>query len=174
MPFRWARRRWREVPDAVGMRVSSAIRPRSAPRHVIDDESVTAPVEAGQAPSPRTKRETNIDAKAEADREAHGEAGPGSYKHDGGTVIRHHDERRVRRHDRNVRSHPHDNRWICSQIAILRGFPAQSLYRVHHIGALRQDGITQLLRPGHVGSHHVENRREWQKRLHAGVPGYLV
>ena len=58
--------------------------------------------------------------------------------------------------------------------ARLLGFGAQRLDRVHHIGLLRQHSVTQLLRPAQLRAHHLQHRRERNKRLHAGIPVLLL
>jgi len=47
-------------------------------------------------------------------------------------------------------------------VGTLRLLP-QSLDRVHHVGALREERISDLLRPRQGRGHHVEYRRERQK-----------
>ena len=104
MVFCRARPRGRIAPDGIGVNVGCTIHPSPAPRMVIDEHHVMAPIEVGppESPSPGTKRQANGYAKAEADRGAHDEAGARSRKHDARAIRGDHDETRVYGHDGDV------------------------------------------------------------------------
>ena len=53
-------------------------------------------------------------------------------------------------------------------------FAPQQLDGIHHIGALRENGVAEIVGPVDVAGHHVENGREGKQRENAGIPGKLI
>src|SRR5579862_7912313 len=84
----------RESPDVwIRMRVGAAIGPGTSPPRIVDEERVSAPVEAVVAPSPRPEKSSNAHAEAPADRSANEEAGP-RREEDHRGIVRGHDDKR--------------------------------------------------------------------------------
>src|ERR1700722_15806617 len=68
-------RRPATYPWAIVVSVNSAVNPGSSPGSVIDKNSMPSPVEAGVAPSPGAKRDTQAHTEAKADGTAHVKSG---------------------------------------------------------------------------------------------------
>ncbi len=160
------------------MSVCATVGPRSSPASVIDEYGVSAPIKAPietRTPSPGSEECSKRYSKAEADAAPNRETRPRREENDPRVICRHHHERRIRRHDRDVRSTAHHNLAVGPQdISEIPGLCAFPLDGVHHVLLLREKRVPQVRSPVDVGSHHVQHGREWQKRLHAGIPRDLV
>jgi len=72
------------------------------------------------------------------------------------------------------RTVPDDDMFIRAQIAVVPGPATHALNGVHNIGTLSENGVSKVVGPGRVGSHHVKHRGEWKERENAWIPGEMV
>src|ERR1700739_791178 len=117
----------------VFVHIDAAISPRTSPRPIIHIIAVSAPVEAAVPPAPGTKESANRYSISKTNRAANEKASPRPGIHHQRVVVRHRNERWLRRRDLDVRSAAHNNLSIATQIAKVPGPLPHSLYRVHHI-----------------------------------------
>src|ERR1035441_6138400 len=151
----WNPLRWCKSADAcVGMYVCAPVDPGPPPGGIVDDHCVPAPVKAVITPAPRSKESSDRHAEAEADRAADHETTPWREENDSRIIVRHHDEAGVYGHDCDVGSGANDNLAVTSQISEVAGFPPLPLDRVHHILLLRQERVSKVGGPVHVGGRH--------------------
>src|ERR1700730_5101496 len=158
----------------VSVNIHTAIPPSAFPTNIVDENSVFAPTDAARTPAPRTKPCAKRNAKAKRYGTANKEAR---------TRWREYDERIVGRHDNEVRIHwlngdvwttRNHNVLVGTQVAIFHGLPAHALDGVHNFSTLLKNRVTKIGRPGHIRSHHVEDRRKWEQRQDARVPREVV
>ena len=158
------------APNFVRVNVRAAVDPGSSPASVVDENRVPTPIKSGKpgAPAPRPEGRSDRHPEAEANRATDYETRPWSDENDRWAVIRHNDESRIDGRNRDVRTAADDDLGIRSQISVVISLAAFSLNGVHYVLLLRQECVSQVCRPAHIGSHHVQHRWEWQQRLHAG------
>ena len=89
----------------------------------------------------------------------------------GRVIERHVNNVGIGRCDRDlVVLHRHLAARIGVQFVGITGFTAQALHGIHHVGLLRQEGITQLGEPIEVAIHHFQNLRKSRQRFDARIP----
>src|ERR1700685_4097975 len=138
--------------------VSGAVGPYSSPWRSIDDQVVRTPRETRMDPAPGREGRADRDGWSEVDCSADEEARRRWRENDERVVNRNVIEARIHRQDFNVIPVVWDiNVAVRLQVTVAFRFVAHSLHGVHHIRALREDGIAELLRPHHIVSHRVEH-----------------
>src|SRR5690349_2869272 len=147
-----SRSRGAAIRNGVRMHVISAIRPGPHPGAAIDQDVVLAPAEAGSAPSEGTEGSANGDAWSKPEQAAHHETGARPRIHNRRVVIRHVVVARIHRKNLYVARTVYlyvlvlRELWIV-KITIVVSLLAHALYSVHHITALLQHRVAELLGP---------------------------
>jgi hypothetical protein len=118
------------------------------------------PSQTGQTPdpSPRAKKKSERHAKSEADCASNHEAGPRGEENDSRIIVGHHNEAWIDRHDRDVGPAARDdNLAIGSQVSVVVGLFSFPLNRVHYVRLLRQECVSNVGGPPHIGIHHFQH-----------------
>src|ERR1700722_4551162 len=158
----------------VFMYIRAAIHPAAPPWPVVYENAMSAPVKPAVSPAPGAKKCSDRYPEPKPDRATDEKPRPRPSINHQRVVIRHGNELWICRHDFNFRTTTPDYLSVRPQISKVPGLLPHSLHRVHHVLALGEKRISQVRRPVHVRSHHVQYRGERQHRLDTGVPRQAV
>jgi hypothetical protein len=167
-------RKARSETSSISKLEGSRWRLRWALEMPLADHDVRVPIKAAIPPAPWAKEIANGHEEAKADRAADEDPGLRRKENNRRVIVGHRNKSRMHGLNRDVRAIADDDLVIAAQISVVLGLPALSLHRIHHVLLLRLKRVAKISGPTHVVGHHLEHRREGQKRLHTGIPGKMI
>src|ERR1700722_20014461 len=156
------------------MRIFPAIVPVPSPPLIVDKYGSPIPVKPVIAPAPWAAESSDRNSIAEADPAASIKSGPRCEKNDPRVVVGHNHVTGIYGHNRDVRSTANNNLAIAPQVPVVTSLSPLPLYSFHHILLLSEESVAEVVRPIHVGGHHLQHGRKRQQRLDTRIPRELV